>query len=302
MPNSATQKQDEADTGQPPAVEVATSTVHPLRNEDRDEVLDFLAARPIHTVFMRSFIYDNGIESDLNRGVFYACRNAQGQLEGVALIGHATFIEAASAAAVEAFAHLAQDCPAAHMILGEHEMVAQFWTHFSQCGKTPRRVCREILFEQRWPIEVLDSISGLRLATPDDLDLILPVNAAMVLQESGVNPMETDPEGFTRRWLRRIRHQRVWVLVENGRLIFNTDIMCETPDVIYLEGIYVHPEERGKGYGLRCLSQLSRSLLERVQSLCLLSNEQNVGAHAFYQRVGFQPHGYYDSVFLHKKN
>lgn len=277
-------------------------TVHALRNEDRTEVLDFLGARPIHTVFMRSFIYDNGIESEFNRGRFYACRNQQGQLEGVALIGHATFIEATSDEVVAAFADVARQCSTAHLILGEHDIVKEFWRHFAQPGQTPRRICRELLFEQQWPIEKHDPVPGLRLATPADMPILLPINAEMVMQESGVNPLVTDPEGFRRRWLRRIEQRRVWVLIEDGRLIFNTDIMCETPDVIYLEGIYVSPQERGKGYGLRCLSQLSHTLLQRANSLCLLSQEENDAAHAFYRRAGFLTRSFYDSIFLHRKN
>src|SRR5688500_516677 len=65
-----------------------------LREADRDAVLDFLDQRPVHTVAMTSFIYDNGIESPLNRGTFYGYHDRYGDLEGVALIGHTTLVEA----------------------------------------------------------------------------------------------------------------------------------------------------------------------------------------------------------------
>jgi len=78
--------------------------------------------------------------------------------------------------------------------------------------------------------------------------------------------------------------------------------MSETPDVIYLEGVYVHPEERGRGYGARCLSQLSRNLLQRAKSICLLVNEQHQQSHAFYRSAGFTLCAYYDSIFLHLNN
>ena len=60
-----------------------------LTEDERDEVLEFLSLRPIHTVAMAGFIRDNGLVSELNRGSFYGCRNAQGQLDGVALVGSA---------------------------------------------------------------------------------------------------------------------------------------------------------------------------------------------------------------------
>src|SRR3989442_7938115 len=174
-------------------------TVQALSREHETEVLAFLATRPVQTVFIAGFIRDNGLESQLNRGNFYGCRDQQGRLEGVALIGHFTFVEARSEVALAAFARLAQDFPSAHMILGEQENVEAFWSYFAQAGRTPRRVCRELLFEQQSPIEALESVSGLRRATPDDLPLVSPVYADMTFQESGVNPLERDPAGFEAR-------------------------------------------------------------------------------------------------------
>ena len=276
--------------------------VEALERKHESEVLDFLAARPTHTVFMSGFIRDNGLVSHLNRGTFYACRDSRGRLEGVALIGHSTLVETRSEAALAAFARLTQDCPSAHMILGEQEKVETFWRYFARTGRTPRRVCREVLLERQLPIESFEPVSGLRQATPNDLPRVLPVNAQMVIEESGVNPLETDPKGFQERWLRRIEQGRVWLWTENGRLIFSANVMSEAPDVSYLEGIYVNPDERGKGYGLRCLSQLSSRLLENTRSLCLFFNEQNRGAQDFYRRAGYTVCGLYDTIFLHLVN
>jgi uncharacterized protein len=291
-----------AGTGFEPSFVDSQMKVAALERKHEGEVLTFLAARPTHTVFMAGFIRDNGLVSHLNRGTFYACRDWQGRLEGVALIGHNTLVETRSEAALAAFATLTQDCPSAHMILGEQDKVETFWRHFSQTGRTPRRVDRELLLERQLPIEPFEPVSGLRQATPNDLPRVIPVNAQMVLDESGVNPMETDPSGFQERWLRRIAQGRVWIWTENGRLIFSANVMSKAPDVNYLEGIYVNPDERGKGYGLRCLSQLSSHLLKGTKSLCLFVNEQNRGAQDFYRRAGYTVCGLYDTIFLHLKN
>ncbi len=282
--------------------EESSLAVLALREEHKAEVLNFLAERPIQTVFMEGFIRDNGLVSSLNRGTFYGCRDLQGRLEGVAMIGHFTLVEARTERALAAFARLAQSCPSAYMILGEADQIQSFWTYFARAGRTPRRVCRQVLFERQQLGDPLEAVAGLRVATPADLTIILPVFARMVIQESGVNPLELDPIGFHERWLRRVEQNRVWLWTENGRLIFSTTLMSETPEVIYLEGIYVDPDERGKGYGRRCLSQLSRSLLHRTKSLCLFANEQNEQAHAFYQKVGYRITGCYDTIYLHLEN
>lgn len=269
-----------------------------LTAENEPEVLAFLAERPIHTFGMAGFIRDNGLVSPLNRGAFYGCRNGEGQLEGVALIGHATLFEARSDEAIELFAQLAQDCSNLFLLLGEQEKVAQFWSHYAEGGRELRLACREALFQHSWPVMVREPIEGLRQATLDDLDQIVPVHAMTVIDESGVDPLETDPEGFRRRCARRIGMGRTWVYKDKGRVIFKAEVISESPEVTYLEGVWVAPDERGKGIGKRCMSQLGRRLLQSTESLSLLVNEQKRDAQAFYRSAGYKFICYYETIFL----
>ncbi|MCA1621068.1 MAG: GNAT family N-acetyltransferase [Acidobacteria bacterium] len=253
----------------------------------------------MHTVVMAGFIRDNGMASPLNRGDFYGCRDEEGRLVGVALIGHATLVETDSDEALAAFARAARECPRTHVMMGERDRIERFWEHYAEDGRSPRLICRELLMEQRWPIRVREEVPNLRLATPADLDQVMAVQAQMAFDESGVNPLESDPEGFRLRCLRRIDQCRVWVWTEEGRLIFKADIISETPEVKYVEGVWVAPDQRGRGYGLRCLSQLSRELLAGSSAVTLLVNEKARGAVSFYRRAGYKLRSQYDTIFLH---
>jgi predicted GNAT family acetyltransferase len=284
-----------------PTAEVSVS-VERLTNNDQNEVLAFLAERPIHTVCMVGFIRDNGLESPLNRGTFHGCRNSEGRLEGVALIGHTTLIEVRTDRALKEFALVAQICSNTFMVMGEQERIEQFWNHYADEGQEIRLICRELLFELRRPVQIREMATGLRLATLADLDLIAPVHAAMAQAESGINPLAVDPVGFTQRCARRIKKGRVWVLIEDNQLIFKADIQADTPDVIYLEGIYVNPAKRGQGIGRQCLAQLTQELLRRSKSICLLVNENNDKAHAFYRLSNFKLRGYYYTTFMQAEN
>ncbi len=237
------------------AIEVITSR---LTDADETEVLNFLSLRPIHTVAMVGFIHDNGIVSALNRGSFYGCRNYEGQLEGVALIGHATLLETITDRALEALAEVALTCTNAHMIMGETKQINSFWEHYDEAGQKMRQACREWLFELKWPIEALPPVPGLQLATSSELDLIIPLQAELAFAESGVNPLERDPEGFRQRCARRVEQGLTWIWVEAGEIVFKADVVSDTPAVIYLEGVWTNPDRRSQGYGLRCLSQLGR--------------------------------------------
>ncbi|MCM3901754.1 MAG: GNAT family N-acetyltransferase [Pyrinomonadaceae bacterium] len=271
-----------------------------LTKQNEAETLRFLAVRPIHTVFMSSIISDNGVASPLNRGAFYGYRNHEGQLEGVALIGHATLIETERPECIEAFARFARRCSPTHLIRGEQEKVESFWNYYSDTEQAARLVCREFLLRRQTIPTNVDVVPGLRQATAADLEMVITANDSMACQENGTSPLAKDSAGFRERSIRRIRQGRVWVVVENNQLLFKTDIIAQTPQAAYLEGVYVDPGRRGKGFGLKCVRQLTEYLLMRVGSLCLTVNEKFPRALTFYERAGFDIASRYDTIYLQR--
>ncbi len=269
-----------------------------LTDEEEKEVFDFLSKRIERTFGMVGFIRSNGLVSPHNRGVFYACRNQEGEIIGVALIGHHILFETDSLCAIEAFARIAQNYKNAHLLLGEQEKVEAFWHYYAGGGQSPRLYCRELLLRQKWPIEVREPVPGLRLATPDDLDLIVPAHAQTVIAESGIDPLETDAEGFRHRCARRIEQGSTWVWIEDGKLIFKAEVVTDSPETVYLEGVWTNPDERGKGYGSRCMLQLGKMFLSRSDSVSLLVNDRLREAQSFYRKIGYRFLGYYDTIFL----
>ena len=270
-----------------------------LRDENTAEVLAFLAMRPVHTIVMTSFINDNGLVSSLNRGTFYGFRDAAGKIEGVALIGHTTLVEARTNESLKAFAFAARESETPiHIIMSDGSNAESFWQYYSGGAREPRLVCHELLFEIGFPVMVRETTEDLRLAAEDELLEVAEAHAEVALMESGVNPLTKDREGFLQRTLRRIRQERTFVVFENGKLLFKADIVAETADVIYLEGIYVASDRRGAGAGAKYLSQLSRLLLNRVKHVCLLSNVDFKEAHSAYLKAGFKSKDSCTTIFV----
>lgn len=267
----------------------ALNRLNMLTEANRQEVLEFLAERPVHTVVMTSFIQDNGMESADNRGKFYGYRNLKGQLEGVALIGHTTLIESRSQDSLMAFAIAAKtpETPI-KLLMSDGKTTETFWNYFAGANQKPRLICTELLFELNFPFLVRDCKWEIRQAKEDELEQIAEAHAQVALIESGVNPLEKDREGFLRRTLRRIEKERTFVVFDNGKLVFKADIVAETSETAYLEGIYVAPEYRGQGVGSSCLTKLSEHLLNRVQHICLLSNIEFKGAHGSFLKAGYK--------------
>ena len=273
----------------------------PLLKGQEAEALEFLAAQPLHNVYMAGFIRDNGLVSPFNRGTFYTCRDEAGRIEGLALIGHVTQLDVRTERAMEAFANTAQACPSVHVVMGQSASVREFWHHYSSGGQELRFACRELLLEQKLPVATPAAVPALRQAIPADLPHILRVQAAMAVAECGVDPLTTDPEGFRARCERRIERGRIWVQVEGGKLLFKADIMAQTPETTYIEGVYVNRRYRRRGHGQRCLLALGQILLTRSDSVCLLVNERNVVAQSFYYGVGYELRGLYDTIYLYKE-
>lgn len=269
-----------------------------LTEADREEALAFLCIRPVHTVVMTSFILDNGMESPLNRGKFYGYRGATGNLEGVALIGHTTLVESRSVDALKAIAITARQCETSiHLIMSDGRVAEAFWSFYAGVVK-PRLKCTEVLFETAFPMPVQECEHDLRPATIDELLPVAEAQAEIAFVESGVDPMLKDREGFLARVARRIEMGRVFVVVENGEMIFKADIISETPETAYLEGIYVAPGHRGKGVAPRCLSRLTMLLLDRVSNVCMLSNVDFDAAHRSYVKAGFRAGGRCTTLFV----
>ncbi len=276
-----------------------TATISQLKSKDESEVLDFLTKHPVHTVVMTSFIHDNGIESPNNRGKFYGCKNRQGKLEGVALIGHTTLVEARSEAALAEFARVARKSKIPiHFMMSDGDTIENFWQYFVDRDRQPRLVCTERLFEISNSARLRQSNCNLRTATEAELLPIAEAHAEIAFAESGVNPMERDREGFLRRTLARIEKGKTWVVFENGELVFKADIVAENVEVMYLEGIYVNPKLRGKSVAANCLSHLCSILLDQVKHICLLSNVEFRNAHRAYLKAGFKMQDTYQTIFV----
>lgn len=282
-----------------------TLKVQPLTEEQRAETLAFLAARPVHNVFVRGLINDHGMEHALNRGAFYGCRDTDGALAGVALFGAATLFDARTDAALDSLARAARASGVRpRLIRGERAEVERFWHQYAGDQNISHWLKHELMLTRRSgdaATTVGEGVGDLRRATPADLALVVAVNASLIEEESDGHAAthKRDPEGFALRTLRRIEHGRVWLWTNDGRVIFKLDVIADTPEAVYLEGVYVSPAERGQGHGLRCMSQLARMLLSRADRICLSVGDTNRRARSFYRKLGYEFHSRLATVYLH---
>lgn len=278
---------------------LGTSGAFVLADDETEAVLEFLPKKPPHCAYLSGLIQEHGLVSPLNRGTFYGSKNFLGELRGVALVGHATIFEPTNKESLKDLAEAASLCNSKHLIMCEDRWAEQFWSYHGTRDQSKECERRELLLELRWPsTHSSKNRVELRLATSNDLELLIPVHARLACYQSGVDPRDVDKDGFVERYLHRIRNGRTWVLTENGQLVFKADVITATHETCYLEGVWVNPDLRSMGYGRACITELARMLLWRSRSISVLVNDEDAEALAFYKSCGFHVRGSYQTVFL----
>ena len=186
---------------------------------------------------------------------------------------------------------------APRMLIGEARAVTELWDAASSHLPSPREDRPgQPVFEIREPPPAGDS--GLRPATSDDLELLVPACAAAHEQELGVDPMRRDPDGFRWRTRSQIEEGRSWLWVEDGAIRFKAEASAWTPTAVQLQQVWVDPEVRRRGFGARGLGDLCRLLLEHVPVVCLFVRSENMPAIRLYEAIGMEHVLDYRSVLL----
>ena len=274
-----------------------------LANEEAEAVLQFLTKKPVHCAYLTGLIHEHGLVSPRNRGTFYGSKNILGELRGVALVGHATIIEPTNNDSLEDLAEAVSNCDLKRLVMCEERWAEQFWRHPGAENQSVKCERRQLLLELRWPTTLSNRHrQRLRLATSKDLELLVPVHARLACYQSGVDPRDVDNEGFTERYQQRIRNGRTWVLTQDDQLIFKADVVTATPETCYLEGVWVDPNFRSRGYGRACIAELARMLFWRSRCISVLVNDDDTEAQSFYRSCGFHVRGSYRTVFFTERN
>ena len=176
---------------------------------------------------------------------------------------------------------------APRMLIGEARAVSELWEAARSELPRPREDRPgQPVFVIREPPASGDT--GLRPASLDDLELLMPACAAAHEQELGIDPLRRDAEGFRWRTRSQIEEERSWLWVEDGVILFKAEASAWTPEAVQLQQVWVDPQVRRRGYGARGLSDVCRLLLERVPVVCLFVRAENDAAIGLYEAIGME--------------
>jgi GNAT superfamily N-acetyltransferase len=240
-----------------------------------DQILAFCAVQPIERVFLED-IARRGL------GRFSAVENG-GDLVSLCHVGANVVPSGHDCAWFAEAAVRGQP----RMIIGEEQAVGELW----QAARS--RMPRPRDDRPGQPVYLLDAEpepgdTGLRPATLEDLEVLVPACSAAHEEEIGIDPLRRDPEGFRWRTRAQIEEGRSWVWLDGGVIRFKAEASAWTPTAVQLQQVWVDPAARNRGYAKRGLRDLCRRLLERVPNVCLFVRPENAPAIRVYEAVGMR--------------
>lgn len=261
------------------------SRARPARPADRDQVLAVLGLDPVESVAVASWLAREGVDRGLRTGRVWLHRDSL-CYSGANLLP--VNLDAESA---RAFADLAMlEGRRCSSIVGRLPATADLWGLLEPRWGPARAVRHRQLVMLSTDAPAVEPDPLVRRATGDDLEHFYAASVEMYLEEIGASPIAHDG-GFAYRhrvW-QLIRDGVAFLRIDDGRVVFKAELGAVTDSCAQLQGVWVHPDLRGRGMGSRATAavmQLARAA--GVGAISLAVNDFNTAAVQSYLRCGFE--------------
>lgn len=133
----------------------------------------------------------------------------------------------------------------------------------------------------------------------DEFDTIYPACVAMFTEEVGVDPEASSRSGYRARVAQLISQGWSFAIIEDGEVVFKTEVGAATRDACQLQGVYVHPDLRGRGIAAPAMAAVVKLVRQTIAPVVTLYvNDHNTAARRTYERVGFEHTATFASILL----
>jgi len=130
-------------------------------------------------------------------------------------------------------------------------------------------------------------VGSLRLAQESDMAFLPYWGAGFDTDCFGSPPSIQSNAEYSRY---NISSGKLYILEDNGTPVSMTKMTREMKTVCGVGYVYTPPYFRGKGYATSCVAAVSRLILERGFSKCVLYTDlANPTSNSIYQKIGYKP-------------
>lgn len=252
---------------------------------------------PVASCMVASRVAEHGIEPSAIGGELWMRRGAR---ESLCYAGANLIPLRGARGDLNAFADKAMsDARRCSSLVGRAELVLPMWQRLEHVWGPARdvRADQPLMALIDAPACAIDP--GVRPVRIDELDAYLVAAIDMFIGEVGIDPRAGDGgRGYRRRVAGLITTGRAWARFERGRVVFKAEVGSQSPAVGQIQGVWVHPDWRGRGIGTAGTATLAGAIVSSGRVASLYVNGFNTVARAAYRRIGFSEVGTFATVLL----
>ena len=282
-----------------------------------DEIRAFLADDVPANLFQLCWLENHGVRPTTNPELFAfrGIRDRAGRLRAVSLLitDRLLLIDAVRPETARHFGRwFRQKERRFEHVVSAAARVEPFWEGYQGSAGSEEEPWVEARLNRRQTMYVLERSQWLDRSTPSrepteirpatlaDLDPLFFASARMHREETLEDPLEKDPESFREHVRHRVETDRSYVWFgPYRRLMFKADISARGSYGAQISGVYTSPQMRGEGIATRGMHDICQRLFaDGIPRIVLYVNCDNAPAKRVYEKVGFQYHTDYQTVFI----
>ena len=278
---------------------LGTTNVRALTTEDLPALRELLDRDPLVNLFVRHRVDLTGLQERLMGGRVWGYYDGD-ELVSACHAGANIVPVEATPEALQAFADqiLAEGVRPASLV-GLRSAVMPMWERVEPTWG-PARSLRPFQ-----PFLVLDddpdaeSDPRVNRVVLDEFDMLYPACVAMFTEEVGIDPETGGAGGYRARVAQLISQGWAFAIIEDGEVLFKTEVGAATPDACQLQGVWVRPDRRGEDIAVGALAAVVKHVRATVAPVVTLYvNDHNRSARRTYERVGFRETEMFSSILL----
>ncbi len=280
------------------------ASVSALDDRDRSAVLELCAHDPVANVFVSSRVLALGADAGRLGGQLWGLHR-RGRLVAACWAGANVVPVQMGPDAVAPFAErLARAGRRCSSIVGDADAVNALWVRLQRSwGRA-----REVRPDQ--PLLAIDAEPAVApdprvvVATTDDLDALVPASVAMFSEEVGYSPVAADGGvAYRRRITETVEAGRYFAsfdgVGDDRQVVFKAELGAVAPGVVQVQGVWVHPDHRGRGLSAPGVAAVVAQVRRRGMGVTsLYVNGYNDRAIRAYREVGFEQVGTFATVLF----
>ena len=263
----------------------------PLRERDLGRALAFLRRSPLMNIYLLSRLLEDGLTGDpmieVRRERATTAIALPGPNVAVAVdFDHPDTIEGSMEQVAEVILGRAVRVRA---IIAPVEAVDHLWPRLAPHFEGPMVIrLWQPVYALSAEADRFPDLEFMRASRLSDLDQLVPVCAAMHVEEVGIDPLRRDASAYRNRIEELVRRNRSFIGVIERRIVFKCEVSASTPEAVQLMGVWTRPGERRRGFARKGLEEVCGHFLRQGKTVTLFVNDFNHAAIRLYESMEFR--------------